>query len=177
MEAVTEAVSGSLPTRVPRCVRELLEHLSSKFHCMHGQPRAFMEIRASPPVGGWPQTRGGGYSRYDVTFEPPFVRGVYQTLRFAMRASQADAEPTLVAAMLNVFDEARADFVKANEDQPLLFWRMMPHVETYAPGGLCIGVDGDGAEVLNEGPITILRCRVWVPGVTLPAEGIEPTYL
>jgi hypothetical protein len=140
-------------TRVPRTVRELVEFLSLTaephwmYHCMQGEPRAYMEIHTGDP-------------RLEV------VRGVYVTLHYQARGRRSDVEAQLVSTMWDVFVAARDEFIERNLDHPILFWRMMPHIEEDPP--VPDGVDGNGSPVEGRDYWrTRLRCRVWIPGIDL----------
>lgn len=164
MSAVpVEVVDGSLAARVPRSIPEFHESLTQLFHCMQGVPRAYMEIAAPPPY-------------------PPgsVLRGVYSTLRFAVRAAaHDDTIAMLVGAIWHEVVGYRRHYDELHRGScPLLFWRMVPHVDEFP--AIPDGYDGNGAPVAGRAtPVTVISCRLWVPGVAIPSSelGAEPTYV
>lgn len=155
----------------PRDVPGLITCISSKFHCVMGLPMAYMEI----PTFSHP--------------EAPRIRGVYTTLGYAMKSWRPDAEPQLCESMWGDFQQYWDTYVATfhgsvtigREDgiKPLLFWRRLPNIEEMPPQDAGPSFDANGSWVEGQAtPVTILRARVWIPGVTIRTlQGLSPTYV
>ena len=135
----------------PPCnTQEFLAALSSKFHCMQGPPRAYIEIPTDLhfPWGG-----------------PSVWRGVYTSLRLASWARREDCERQLFAKLWEITEAARAELIETyGEDVlPLVFWRTMPHIVEEPP--TIPGEEVGGSSTPHrEFHRTHLFARLWIPG-------------
>jgi hypothetical protein len=115
MSEVAHIIPEVPVARVPRTVRELVEYLALTaephwmYHCMQGQPRAYMEI--------WSDD---GKAK---------ILGKFVTLAYWSGGRREDVEARLVSTMWDVFVAARDEFAAKHCDHPLLFWRRMPAIE------------------------------------------------
>lgn len=92
-----------------KLLSELKAWIDDNFHCMTGQPRAYMEIRGVPP-------------------DDSMTRLVYDVIGYRMRDKFLDqgsvnrAQEALVQEMFFLFENAKR-FFGEDEPQPMLFWR------------------------------------------------------
>jgi len=139
---------AALTGPAPRTIADLHAEVSMIFHCMVGQPRAYMEI----PLTGLRL----------------HVRGVYRTYRWIAKGSRPDFEATLCEfawRQLVAFHQ-RLQAVTGGMEQFPLFWRSVPSIEEVTEGDHVVGTDANGSPVTEYLKARVgLRMRLWVPGL------------